>query len=97
MSRARATSAAPGFWDTITLLGSAYQDGGLSHNNPSAIAIGEANVLASSRNADSSLIVSVWKPGATKSKIRHGGGVVRRTVVNIFTRRRCPVDADLRF
>ncbi|KAH0182402.1 FabD/lysophospholipase-like protein, partial [Aureobasidium melanogenum] len=55
---ARATSAAPGFWDTITLLGSAYQDGGLSHNNPSAIAIGEANVLASSRNADS-LIVSV--------------------------------------
>ncbi|KAG9512553.1 FabD/lysophospholipase-like protein, partial [Aureobasidium melanogenum] len=55
---ARATSAAPGFWDTITLLGSAYQDGGLSHNNPSAIAISEANVLASSRNADS-LIVSV--------------------------------------
>ncbi|KEQ57547.1 FabD/lysophospholipase-like protein, partial [Aureobasidium melanogenum CBS 110374] len=42
---ARATSAAPGFWDTITLLGSAYQDGGLSHNNPSAIAISEANVL----------------------------------------------------
>ncbi|KAH0160456.1 hypothetical protein KCU86_g19411, partial [Aureobasidium melanogenum] len=57
MSRARATSAAPGFWDAITLLGSAYQDGGLSHNNPSAIAISEANVLALSRN-DDSLIVS---------------------------------------
>ncbi|KAH0048010.1 hypothetical protein KCU60_g25193, partial [Aureobasidium melanogenum] len=50
-------SAAPGFWDAITLLGSAYQDGGLSHNNPSAIAISEANVLALSRN-DDSLIVS---------------------------------------
>jgi hypothetical protein len=42
----------------MTLLGKAYQDGGLSHNNPSAIAINEANLLASTLHHDP-LVVSV--------------------------------------
>ncbi|KAG9694586.1 FabD/lysophospholipase-like protein, partial [Aureobasidium melanogenum] len=55
---ARATSAAPGFWKSVTLLGKVYQDGGLSHNNPSAIAINEANLLRSLHHTDP-LVVSV--------------------------------------
>jgi len=42
----------------MILLGEVYQDGGLSHNNPSAIAASEANLLAPSQYNDP-LVVSV--------------------------------------
>lgn len=40
----------------MILLGEVYQNGGLSHNNPSAIAASEANMLAPSQYNDPSVV-----------------------------------------
>jgi hypothetical protein len=65
----------------MTLLGKAYQDGGLSHNNPSAIAINEANLLASTAHHDP-LVVSVGCGRLSTAPLTHLS--VFRRYVKVF-------------